>query len=95
MAATTLGKKDLVDLIAKKGDFSKKNAELALNAFIDSVTEGLADGHSVRIIPFGSFAVRDRKARAGRDPRTGAKIKISAKKIPVFKPGKGLKDNIK
>lgn len=94
MASQNLGKKDLVDLIAKKGNLTKKSAEMALNAFVDSITDGLASGNSIRIIPFGSFAVRKRSAREGRDPRTGKKIKIEAKTVPVFKAGKGLRDAV-
>jgi DNA-binding protein HU-beta len=95
MAAGVVGKKDLVDHIAHKGHFTKKSAETVLNAFMEAVTQGLAHGNSVRIIPFGSFEIRHRSARIGRNPRTGQAIKIAARKVPIFKPGKGLKDLVK
>jgi len=94
MADKIIGKKDLVSLIAKKGAFTKKKAEIALNAFIDVVTENLAKKSTIRIIPFGSFEVRHRESREGRNPRSGEKITIAARNVPVFKAGKGLKDAV-
>lgn len=93
--AAIIGKKEMVDHIAQKGDLTKKIAETALNAFTDVIIETLGRGDSVRIIPFGSFDIRKRSARVGRNPKTGEEIKISARKVPVFKPGKALKDLIK
>jgi len=90
-----LGKGDMVDLIAKKAEMSKKDAMVALNAVLKSIEEKLSEGHTVRLIPFGSFEVRERKGRVGRNPRTGKKIHISARRVPAFKPGKALKDAVK
>lgn len=90
--AKVLGKKELVNLIAEKGSLTKKKAEVMLNAFLDVVQESLAQGNTIRIIPFGSFEVKERAGRKGRNPKTSAEIDIPARKVPVFKPGKGLKD---
>jgi len=92
MPEAIIGKKDLVNSIAEKGKFTKKKAEIMLNAFLETVNQELARGNTIRIIPFGSFEVRKREARVGRNPRTGEEIKIKARNVPVFKPGKGLKD---
>jgi DNA-binding protein HU-beta len=94
MANGVVGKKELVDMVAEKGNMTKKAAESAINAFTDSVKDSLSRGNSVRIIPFGSFEVRSRSARVGRNPQTGEEIKIQAKKVPVFKPGKSLKESV-
>ncbi|MCD4785585.1 MAG: HU family DNA-binding protein [Candidatus Eremiobacteraeota bacterium] len=90
-----LGKRDLVEEIAKKADISKKDANLALNVILESIGEQLAKGNTVRLIPFGSFEVRHRKSRMGRNPRTGDEIKISARNVPAFKPGKALREAVK
>ena len=90
-----LGKGDLVDLISEKTKFSKKDSSLALNAILSAIEDQLAKGNNVRLIPFGAFEVRHRNSRAGRNPRTGKKIKISERNVPAFKPGKGLKDAVK
>lgn len=94
MAENVIGKKELVAAIAEKGGFTKKKAEVALNAFLDAITENLAKGNVIRIIPFGSFEVKDREKRKGRNPRTGEVIEIDARKVPTFKAGKGLKDAV-
>lgn len=90
-----IGKSDLVDMIAKKAEISKKDAAAALNTILKTVEDELKSGNSVRLIPFGSFEVRDRKGRTGRNPRTGDEINIDARKVPAFKPGKALKDAVK
>ncbi|MCE1247679.1 MAG: HU family DNA-binding protein [Firmicutes bacterium] len=90
-----MGKSDLVDMIAKKAEISKKDAAAALNTILKTVEDELKSGNSVRLIPFGSFEVRDRKGRTGRNPRTGDEINIDARKVPAFKPGKALKDAVK
>jgi DNA-binding protein HU-beta len=90
-----VGKGDLVDLIAKKSEFSKKDATNALNTILKVIEDELKNGNAVRLIPFGSFEVRDRKGRTGRNPRTGDEIEIEARKVPAFKPGKSLKDAVK
>lgn len=95
-----VGKKEIVDQVAgkmtKEGNaMTKKDAEKFINAMTEAITESLSKGHTVRLIPFGNFLVRDRAARSGRNPRTGAKIKIDARKIPAFRPGKELRDSVK
>jgi len=89
-----MNKGQLVDKIAEGADISKASAERALNAFTETVTEVLQNGESVALVGFGTFSVRDRAARAGRNPQTGATIQIAAAKIPAFKAGKALKDSV-
>ena len=83
-------KTDLVDKVADIG-LTKKDALSAVDAVIDGITAALKKGDKVQIIGFGSFSVRKRAARAGRNPQTGKEIKIPARKIPVFKAGESLK----
>ena len=87
-----VNKADLIDHIAQQADISKAAATRALEALIGGVKTTLKKNGSVSIVGFGTFAVTKRKARAGRNPRTGAAIKIKAAKVPKFRPGKGLKD---
>jgi len=87
-----MNKADLVSDIAEKADLSKKDAEKALNALVDSVEEALTGGDKVQLVGFGSFEVRERAERKGRNPQTREEIIIKASKVPVFKPGKALKD---
>lgn len=87
-------KADLVNLIAEKTDFSKKDAEKALIAVVDSITEALAKGDKVQLVGFGTFEVRERAAREGINPVTKAKIKIDATKVPAFKAGRALKEAV-
>ena len=87
-----MNKVTLVAKIAEKSGLSKKQAELALGAFIDSVTEALKEGDKVQLVGFGTFEVKERAARTGRNPSTGATIEIPASKTPTFKAGKGLRD---
>lgn len=90
-----MNKADLVASIAEKTGFTKKDAEIALNAFIASVEGALVKGDKVQLIGFGTFETRQRKAREGRNPRKpGETIKIPASKAPVFKAGKALKDAV-
>ena len=89
-----MNKAELTAAIVKKTGFSKKNAELALGAVTESITEALAAGEKVQIVGFGSYEVRNRPARTARNPRTGEQIKIKASKAPVFKAGKALKDSV-
>jgi DNA-binding protein HU-beta len=86
-------KQDLVNEVAKIG-ITKKQAAAAIDAVVDAVKGALADGDRVNLVGFGSFSVRQRAAREGRNPRTGKKLKIAAKKVPVFKPGKELKESV-
>ncbi|MCX7970378.1 MAG: HU family DNA-binding protein [Negativicutes bacterium] len=85
-------KNDLVAAVAAKAEITKKAAEIATKAVFASIGEALAAGESVQIIGFGTFDVRKREARTGRNPQTGKEIKIPASKSPVFKAGKGLKE---
>ena len=87
-----MNKADLIDHIAKQADLSKAAATRALEAMISGVTGTLKKSGSVSIVGFGTFAVTNRKARTGRNPRTGAVINIKGAKVPKFRPGKGLKD---
>mgnify|MGYP000064531773 FL=1 len=87
-----MNKAELVAAIAEKTQFSKKDSEKALKAFIDVVTEELAKGGKVQLVGFGTFEVVDRPARTGRNPLTNEPMKIAASKAPKFKAGKALKD---
>ena len=86
-----MNRKELISTISDKSGLSKKDAESFLNAFIDSVTGELKGDGSVNLVGFGSFKVSHRAAREARNPATGAKIQIPAKRVPVFKAGKELK----
>jgi len=88
-------KTELVDSVAAKTGLKKKDAEAAVSAFIASVKESLAKGEKVQLVGFGTFDVKTRAARQGRNPATGATIKIAASKRPVFTAGKALKDEVK
>lgn len=88
----TVNKSQLIEKIAAGADISKAAAGRALDSFTDAVTEELKSGEQVALVGFGTFSVRDRAARAGRNPQTGATIQIAAAKIPSFKAGKALKD---
>ena len=89
-----MNKSDLVSAIATKGDLSKKDAEKALKAFIDVVTEELAQGGKIQLVGFGTYDVTERAARTGRNPQTGEDMEIAASKAPRFKAGKALKDAV-
>ena len=89
-----MNKSELTAALAANAGLSKKDAEKALNAFVDVVTESLTKGEKVQIVGFGSFEVTERPARTARNPRTGEEIKIEASKAPAFKPGKALKDTV-
>jgi DNA-binding protein HU-beta len=89
-----VNKTDLIDHVAKHADISKAAAGRALDALVGAVKTTLKKGGSVTLVGFGTFAVGKRAARTGRNPRTGASIKIKAAKVPKFRPGKGLKDAI-
>ncbi len=86
-----MNKVELVESISKKTGLTKKDSESALNAFVESVTESLKKDDKVQLVGFGSFEVRKRAARKGRNPQTKEEIKIPASKAPVFKAGKALK----
>ena len=90
-----MNKAELVAKVADKTGFKKKDAEVALDAVLETIEQALVAGDSVRLIGFGTFETRSRKARTGRNPRKpGETIKIAASKAPVFKAGKALKDSV-
>ena len=90
-----MNKSELIAKIAEKSELSKKDAEKALNAFVDSVTDALVAGDKVVLVGFGSFETKKRAARKGKNPQTGAIIDIPAATVPAFKVGKALKDAVK
>ena len=90
-----MNKPELVNAIAEKANLKKKEAEAALNAFVDAVEEALKKGDKVALIGFGTFGTRKRAKRTGVNPKTGKKIKIPAKTVPFFKAGKKLKETVK
>ena len=92
LKGNTVNKSQLVDQIADNADISKAAAGRALDALVETVTETLKSGDQVTLVGFGSFIVRERAARTGRNPKTGEAIEISAAKVPAFKAGKALKD---
>ena len=89
-----MNKTELIAEVAKKAGLSKKDAEKALNAALDTVTEALSAGDKVQLVGFGGFEVRTREARVARNPKTKEPIEGPATKVPVFKAGKALKDKV-
>ena len=89
-----MNKTELVAAIVEKAGLSKKDAEKALAAFVDTVADELKKGEKIQLVGFGTFEVRARAARTGKNPRTGEQITIAASKNPVFKAGKALKDSV-
>ena len=89
-----MNKKELAEAMAEAADISQAAAARALDGMIEAVTKALQDGETVSIIGFGTFLVRDRAARTGRNPKTGETIQIAASKSPAFKAGKALKDAV-
>ena len=89
-----MNKTELIKAIATKAELSNKDAAAALDATIAAITEALKAGENVQFIGFGTFEVRTRAARTGRNPATGETIEIAESKVPAFKPGKALKDAI-
>lgn len=87
-----MNKSELTDRIAAESDISKAAAARALDAALDAITDALKQSDSVALVGFGTFSVRDRAARSGRNPQTGETIEIAAARVPAFKPGKALKD---
>ncbi len=90
-----MNKTELVAAVATKADLSKKDAEAAVKAVLDAVSEALADGEKVALVGFGTFEVKERAARTGKNPRTGEAIEIPASKVPSFKAGAALKNAVK
>ncbi|MCL6591440.1 MAG: HU family DNA-binding protein [Firmicutes bacterium] len=89
-----MNRTDLIDKIAKSTKMTKKDSDKALTAIIGAISGALTKGDKVQLVGFGSFEVRKRAARKGRNPQTGQEINIAARKIPVFKAGKALKDAV-
>lgn len=89
-----MNKNELIDSIAAEADLSKASAGRALDATINAITDALSKGDTVSLVGFGTFAVKARNARDGRNPRTGETIKIAASNTPGFKAGKALKDAV-
>lgn len=89
-----MNKAELISSIAQKSNLSKKDAEKALNALIESVEDALVRGDKVQLVGFGSFEVRERAARKGVNPQTKEEITIEASKVPIFRVGKALKDKV-
>ena len=89
-----MNKAELISAVAEKAGLSKKDTETVVNATIDVIAGTLADGDKVQLVGFGAFEVKSRAERTGRNPKTKEEIKIPASKVPVFKPGKALKDTV-
>jgi len=89
-----MNKSELVNAIAESADISKAKAGLAVDAITSAITKALADGDQVTLVGFGTFSVRERAARKGRNPRSGEEIRIAAAKLPAFKAGKSLKEAV-
>lgn len=89
-----MNKTELVDVVADAADLSKASAGRAVDALLESISSSLQDGEPVSLVGFGTFAVKDRPARTGRNPQTGASIEIKASRVPGFKPGKSLKEAV-
>ena len=90
-----MNKAELVAAIAAKSDLSKKDADKVLTSVIGAITDALIAGDKVQLVGFGTFETRNRAARKGKNPQTGAEVMIPAAKVPVFKAGKSLKDSVK
>ena len=89
-----MNKADLINATAEKAGLSKKDAEKAVNAAITVINDALIEGDKIQLVGFGAFEVKERKSRIGRNPKTKESINIPASKVPVFKPGKALKDAV-
>ncbi len=90
-----MNKSELISVVAEKADMTKKDTEKVVSAVFESIEESLGKGEKVQVIGFGTFDVRARKEREGRNPATGEAIQIPAVKVPVFKAGKALKDSVR
>lgn len=89
-----MNKSELIEAVAQSANISKAAAARAVDGMIQSITNALKEGDQVTLVGFGTFAVRERAARSGRNPRTGQVINIKASKVPAFKAGKALKDAV-
>lgn len=92
MAKSGMTKAQLVEEVARTTQLTKKHAELIVNTVFDSIVQSLREGEKIELRGFGSFRIRERGARLGRNPKTGARVHVPPKKIPYFKPGKELKE---
>lgn len=90
-----MNKSELIAAVAEEANLSKKDADAAVSAVFDAVTAALKKGDKVQLVGFGTFEVRERAAKQGRNPKTGASMTIPASKVPAFKAGKALKDSVK
>jgi len=90
-----MNKSDLIAAMAEAGDISRAAAGRALDGLVDEIAKGLKNNETISILGFGTFSVKERAARTGRNPRTGQTINIAASRTPAFKAGKGLKDAVK
>ncbi|WP_156290978.1 HU family DNA-binding protein [Oceanobacillus salinisoli] len=90
-----MNKTELIAKVAETSEISKKDAQKAVDALMDTINGALASGDNVQLIGFGTFETRERSARKGRNPQTGKEIDIPATKVPAFKPGKALKEAVK
>ena len=89
-----MNKAELIDAVAEAADLNKASATRAVDAVLDNITSSLKSGDQVTLVGFGTFVVRSRAARSGRNPQTGETIQIKASRVPAFKPGKALKDAV-
>lgn len=89
-----MNKTDLIGEVARKADFTRSTAKVAVEAVLDVITEALSEGDTVQLIGFGTFEVRDRAERQGKNPATGESMLIPARKVPAFKPGSVLKSAV-
>ena len=89
-----MNKTELTDTVTESTGMTKADAARAVDSVLGTITDALAKGEQVGVVGFGTFLVRDRAARTGRNPQTGAEIQIAAAKVPAFKPGKALKDAV-
>lgn len=89
-----MNKTELVSSVAEKAEITKKDAEKVVTAVFSSIEEALAQGDKVQVVGFGTFEVRERASRTGRNPKTGQEISIPATKVPAFKAGKSLRDSV-
>ncbi len=89
-----MNKAELISAVAEKAELSKKDAEKAVTAVLDTIVENVANGEEIRIVGFGTFERRERKERSGVDPRTKERITIAASNVPAFKAGKAFKDAV-
>ena len=89
-----MNKNELIEELSDKTGFTKSDTQKFLNAYIEAIQKALRKGNEVQLVGFGTFKITNRKARVGRNPQTGKELKIPAKKVPSFRPGKALKDSV-